>query len=87
MTDLEEANALLRDVSDIRVDLHRQREAKAISVHQYIAGLKWTRAVEDELEPIRRAAGYTRSRAYELCTAYELRFYKEAESFWPVEGV
>lgn len=85
MTDLEEANELLRDASNIRVDLHRQRKSKAISVKNYILGLKWVRAVEDELEVIRRAAGYTRSRAYELCTAYELRFYKEGETYWPEE--
>ena len=72
---LEEANKRLRAAVGIRVDAHRRRERGAMSVHEYLTALRWVRAVEDELEPIREAAGYYCSRAYELCTAHTADYY------------
>lgn len=74
---LDEANERLRDAVAIRVDAHRRRcdngsddgRRGGISVPQYLQVLAWVRGVEDELEPIRKAAGYTCSLAYELGSA------------------
>jgi hypothetical protein len=71
----EQANEWLRNAIVIRVDAHRRRERGAMSVHEYLTALRWVRRVEDELEPIREAAGYCCSRAFELCTAHTADYY------------
>jgi hypothetical protein len=63
---VDEANERLRDALDIRVDAHRRRERGELTVYEYLNVLAWVRDQEDELEPIREAAGYTWSRAWEL---------------------
>jgi hypothetical protein len=75
----EEANERLRAAVRIRVDAHRRRERGAMTVHEYLTALRWVRAVEDELEPIRAAAGYCCSRAYELCTVHTDDFYRSPD--------
>jgi L-alanine-DL-glutamate epimerase-like enolase superfamily enzyme len=72
----EEANERLRAAVRIRVDAHRRRERGAMTVHEYLTALRWVRAVEDELEPIRELDGYCCSRAFELCTAHTADHYK-----------
>lgn len=69
MDQVTRANLRLTDAIGIRVDLHRQRRAGAINPEDYKLGCEWIRRIEDDLEPVRRAAGYRFSRAYELCTA------------------
>ena len=77
---LDDANDQLRDALAIRIDAHWRRcdngsddgRAGGISVPEYLQVLAWVRQVEDELEPIREAAGYTCSCAYELCSARTL---------------
>lgn len=66
---VDEANARLKNAILIRCDLHQRRKAKLIGVDEYVMGLWWVRRQEAELEPIRRAAGYNFSRAWEGCTA------------------
>lgn len=73
---VDEANRRLTTALAVRVQAHRAREAKAIDVPTYLNRLRWVRKVEDELEPVRRAAGYKRSRAYELCTAGTAAVYR-----------
>jgi hypothetical protein len=66
---VDEANERLMDALAIRCDAHRRRcDHGSMTVHEDLTALRWVRAVEDELEPIREAAGYTWSRAAELCT-------------------
>jgi hypothetical protein len=72
----EEANERLRAAIAIRVDAHRRRRRGAMTVHEYLTALRWVRAVEDELEPIREAAGYCCSRAFELCSVHTADYYK-----------
>lgn len=76
MTDVAEANRRLTTALNVRVQAHRAREARTIDVPTYLNRLRWVRKVEDELEPVRRAAGYKRSRAYELCTAHTADVYR-----------
>lgn len=80
---LDEANRRLKEAIDIRVDVHdrRCRPEPTISVDQYLAALRWVREVEDALEPIRRAAGFTWSRAGELCSC-RTDGYKDPEGPW-----
>lgn len=73
---IDEVNARLTTAVNVRVAAHRARERRAIDVPTYIRRLAWARKVEDELEPVRRAAGFTRSRAYELCSAHTADFYR-----------
>jgi hypothetical protein len=49
-----------------RLRLHRERREKRLTVPEYKAGLKAVRDVEDTLEPLRRVAGATQSRRFEL---------------------
>jgi hypothetical protein len=77
---VDEANERLRDALDIRVDAHRRREAGDLSVYEYLNVLAWVRGQEDVLEPIREAAGYTFSRAWELCHVHS-DGYKSARGF------
>lgn len=74
--EVEAANRRLTTAVNVRVLAHRDREARTIDVPTYLTRLRWARKVEDELEPVRRAAGYRRSRAYELCTAYTAAVYR-----------
>lgn len=62
-------NARLDEALDRRVQLHRARAAGTLDVAPYLAGLREVRSVEDQLEPIRRRAGLTISRAMELSAA------------------
>jgi hypothetical protein len=73
---LDAINERLRTATDVRVHAHRAREAGQIDVPTYVRRLAWARRVEDECEPIRRAAGYSCSRAYELCTAHTADYYR-----------
>jgi hypothetical protein len=75
----EEANLRLRAAVEIRVDAHRRRERGGMTAHQYLTALRWVRAVEDALEPVRLAEGYCCSRAYELCTVHTADFYRPPE--------
>jgi hypothetical protein len=72
---IDEANVRLREAIGIRVDAHRRRRRGAMSVHEYLTALRWVRGVEDELEPIREAAGYYCSRAYELGSVQPSDYY------------
>jgi hypothetical protein len=51
---------------DHRLELHRRRLSGDLDVKSYLDGLRAVRDVEDHLEPLRREAGATHSRAYEL---------------------
>lgn len=73
---LDAINTRLRTAVNVRVDAHRRREAGQLDVPTYTRRLAWARKVEDECEPLRRAAGYSCSRAYELCTAHTAGYYR-----------
>lgn len=68
---VEEANKQLDAALVVRLDAHARKRlgndhtTGGMSVHEYLEALRWVRAVEDELEPIRREAGHTFSRAWE----------------------
>jgi len=72
--EIDEANRRLTTAVAVRVAAHRARKARKIDAQTYTRRLAWARKVEDECEPIRRAAGYTMSRAYELCTVLTLDY-------------
>lgn len=76
MTTLDEANDRLKTAVNVRVDAHRKRKEGKIDVPTYVRRLKWVRDQEARFEPIRRAAGYTCSRALEGCTAHTADFYR-----------
>lgn len=65
----DDANRRLDAALVVRVDAHRRRGAGRMDVHEYLVALEWARWVEDTLDPVRRAAGYTCSRAWERVTA------------------
>jgi len=73
---VDEANRRLTTAINVRVHAHRAREARTIDVPTYLNRLRWARKVEDELEPVRRAAGYKMSRAWELSTAHTTDVYR-----------
>lgn len=73
---IDEVNDRLKVAIDRRVMAHHARQRGTISVATYLGLLRWVRDVEDRLEPLRRAVGYRRSRAYELCTAYTADVYR-----------
>lgn len=76
---VDQANEALDAALLVRVDAHQRKRVGndhttgGMSVHEYLAALRWVRAVEDELEPVRRAAGHTLSRAWESWKAREAR--------------
>jgi hypothetical protein len=53
----------------VRCDAHDRRRRGEMTVHEYLVALEWARWVENNNDPIRRAAGYTCSRAWEVVTA------------------
>lgn len=75
MTELARLNAEMDAALGERVLLHRSREAKQIGVPEYIDGLRHVRAVEAEVEPLRKALGARFSRAYEVVSARSDGYY------------
>lgn len=65
----DQANEELDAALLVRCDAHDRRRRGAMTVHEYLVALEWVRWVENNLDAVRRAAGYTCSRAMETCTA------------------
>jgi hypothetical protein len=83
---VDEANQRLKEALEVRVDAHKRRcrDQPIMTVHEYLVALEWVRWVEDTLEPIREANGFTCSRAYERCSAHTEDFYRgeQGRAFW-----
>lgn len=64
--DLTLLDAELDVALERRVKAHQDRKADALSVRDYLRILREAREVEDRIEPKRRAAGATTSRAFDV---------------------